>query len=201
MRRCHGLSHVLEPRSKEAGKKRIQTKEKSSIWVRKSRGSWGSGDGDQQEENGIFFSSISESFLQFTDNTAFPWKSWNILWRLIAFQQWGALCMHQSSLVHKQAMDLLAHFSNPLTKPSMVAARLLPYHLAWEKSLSIMHQWSVGCSGAQSSRLEGEPQVHCPWICERSRWGPVRTADFCACRYNICLECTWHLNAQDWSCF
>lgn len=44
--------------------------------------------------------------------------------------------MHQSSLVHKQAMDLLAHFSNPLTKPSMVAARLLPYHLAWKKSLN-----------------------------------------------------------------
>lgn len=165
MRRHYGLSHVLELKSKEAGKKRIQTKEENSICERKSRGCWGSGGWDKQEGNGIFFLAIGESFLPFTDNIAFPWNSWYILWRLITFQQWGALCARAVWCTAKQWICL--HIS-PIhwQKPIWVQQNCSPIHLALKKSLTVAHQWCVECSGAQTSRSEGEPHLCWPWINE-----------------------------------
>lgn len=185
----------------ESKMQRIQSKEESSIWERKSRGSWGSADGQQQEENSNFFLRNQWIFLTVYRQypfTSFPQKSWHVLWRLIAFHQSGALCTRAVWCTNKRWICLhisLGHWQKPVWLQQSCSANTLP-----GRGVPVTHQWSVGCSGAQISRLEGEPHLCCPWIPERSRRVAVRSANFCACRYNICLEHTWNLNAWDWSC-
>lgn len=111
--------------SQEGGKKRIWTKEESSICERKSRGNWGSGGGDKQEGNGIFFS--GNQWILLTVYREYCLSLEKLVHPLEADSFSAMRCpVYQSSLVHKQAMDLFTHFSNPLTKTRMVAAKLLP---------------------------------------------------------------------------
>lgn len=79
--------------------------------------------GTNKKEMVFSFRTISESFLQFTVYCLFLEK---LVHPLEADSFSAMRCpMYQSSLVHKQAMDLFTHFSNPLTKTRMVAAKLL----------------------------------------------------------------------------
>lgn len=99
--------------------------------------------GTNKKEMVFSFRAISESFLRFTENIAFPWKSWYIHWRLIAFQRWGAPCTRAVWCINKQWICLhisLIHWQ----KPGWLQQNCSLTHLAWKRSLTVTHQWSYG---------------------------------------------------------